>query len=187
MGTLFVHFPLKLHLSFSVMNNSNNAFSHQLMMIFGSWSVALLVVHSLYIFQWHPIAASLLCMVHEPSLKLPPRWAQFQKNTSRHWTAMWQSSLKRFVWGSICGEYKRECSSFICYETSPHQFQHRNIWVGRTDRPGLKNKKKTETSIEHSLYRWLFPAPSVVNQRGNRGISDSSVSPTKTMRQFTHR
>jgi len=52
-----------------------------------------------------------------------------------------------------------------------------------------KNRKKTKTSIEqNSLYRWLFLAPSVVNQRGNRGISDSSVSPPiKIMRQFTHR
>jgi hypothetical protein len=30
-GTLLVHAPLKLHLSFSVMNNSSNASSHQLM------------------------------------------------------------------------------------------------------------------------------------------------------------
>jgi hypothetical protein len=29
--TLFFHVQLKLHLSFSVMNNSRNAFSHQLM------------------------------------------------------------------------------------------------------------------------------------------------------------
>jgi len=30
----------------------------------GSWSVALLVVHSLDIFQWHPIATNLPWMVH---------------------------------------------------------------------------------------------------------------------------
>jgi len=30
-GTPLVHIPLKLHLSFSVMNNGSNAFSHQLM------------------------------------------------------------------------------------------------------------------------------------------------------------
>jgi hypothetical protein len=33
-GTPLVHVPLKLHLSFSVMNNDNNAFSHQLMTTF---------------------------------------------------------------------------------------------------------------------------------------------------------
>jgi hypothetical protein len=31
LGTLLVHVPLKLHLSFLVMNNDSNAFSHQLM------------------------------------------------------------------------------------------------------------------------------------------------------------
>jgi hypothetical protein len=30
-GTLLVHAPLKLHLSFSVMNNNSNNSSHQLM------------------------------------------------------------------------------------------------------------------------------------------------------------
>jgi hypothetical protein len=33
-GTLLVHVALKLHLSFSVMNNDSNAFSHQLMTTF---------------------------------------------------------------------------------------------------------------------------------------------------------
>ena len=33
-GILLVHIPLKLHISISVMNNGNNAFSHQLMTIF---------------------------------------------------------------------------------------------------------------------------------------------------------
>jgi len=149
-GTLLVHVPLKLHLSFSVMNNGSNASSHQLMTTLGLGQLPCLIVHCLHIFQWHQITASLLCMVHEPFLKLPPRWAQFQKNMSRHWTAMWQSSLKRFVWGSLSGECKRECSCFICYETLPHQFQHRNTWVGRRDRPGLKNKKETKTSIEQN-------------------------------------
>jgi len=34
METLFVHDQVKLHLSFSVMNNDNNAFSQQLMTTF---------------------------------------------------------------------------------------------------------------------------------------------------------
>jgi len=36
-----------------------------------SGSFALLIVHCLHIFQWHPIAISLLCHVHWPSLKSP--------------------------------------------------------------------------------------------------------------------
>ena len=37
-----------------------------------SYSVALFIAHRLYIFQWHQITVSLLCMVHQPFLKLPP-------------------------------------------------------------------------------------------------------------------
>jgi hypothetical protein len=68
---------------------------------FCSWSVAMLIVHCLHIFQWHQITASLLCMVHEPSLKLPPLWAQFQFNMIRHWTSTWQSSLCRDLFGDL--------------------------------------------------------------------------------------
>jgi hypothetical protein len=59
---------------------------------------------------------------------------------------------------------------------------------GKRDRPRLKNRKKIETSTEQSsLYRCLFAAPSVRGRRGNKGVSDSSVSPPiKTMHHFTH-
>ena len=53
-------------------------------------------------------------------------------------------SMQRFICGSASEECKRGCSSFICYETFPYQFQHRNTEVGRRDKAGLKNKKKTE-------------------------------------------
>jgi len=41
-GTLLVHVQLKLHLFFSVMNNSSNAFSHQLIT---TWCIGLLRNH----------------------------------------------------------------------------------------------------------------------------------------------
>jgi hypothetical protein len=52
----------------------------------------------------------------------------------------------------------------------------------------LKYIKKTETSTEQSsLYRCLFEAPSVRNQRGDKGVLDSSGSPlVETTRDFTH-
>jgi hypothetical protein len=60
--------------------------------------------------------------------------------------------------------------------------------VERRDMPRLKNMKKIETSTEQSsLYRCLFAALSVRDQRGDKGVSDSSVSPLiKTMHHFTH-
>jgi hypothetical protein len=49
-------------------------------------------------------------------------------------------------------------------------------------------RKKIETSTEQSsLYGCLFAVLSVRDRRGDKGVSDSSVSPPiKTMHHFTH-
>jgi hypothetical protein len=48
---------------------------------------------------------------------------------------------------------------------------------GRKEKLGLNNMKKTETSTEqNSLYKWLFIALSMRNQRGNKRVLDSSGS-----------
>jgi hypothetical protein len=98
-------------------------------------------------------------------------------------------SLQKFVCGSTSGESKKGCNSFWSSIIFSHQCQHWNTKVGRKDKPGLNNMKKTETSIEeNSLYRCLFVALSVSNRRWGRRVFDSSGSlPIKTMRDSTCR
>jgi hypothetical protein len=62
------------------------------------------------------------------------------------------------------------------------------VEVGKRDKPRLKNRKKIETSTKQSfLYRCLFAALLVRDRRGDKGVSDASVSPPiKTMHHFTH-
>jgi hypothetical protein len=97
-------------------------------------------------------------------------------------------SPQKPVCGSASGKSKKECSSFRSPTILSYQCQHENTEVERRDMTRLKYMKKTETSTEQSsLYKCLFEAPSVRNQRGDKGVLDSSGSPlVETTRDFTH-
>ena len=98
-------------------------------------------------------------------------------------------SLQKFVCGSVSGESKKGCSSFRSSTIFSYQCQHENAEVERRDMTRLKYMKKTETSTQQSsLYRCLFDAPSVRNQRGDKGVLDSSGSlPVLTVCDSTRR
>jgi len=80
-------------------------------------------------------------------------------------------SRQESVCGSVSGKSKKGCSGFRLSIIFSYQYRHYNAKVGRKEKPGLNNMKKAENSTkQNSLYRWLFVAPSVRNQRGNKRV-----------------
>jgi len=114
-------------------------------------------------------------------------WSEKYEQTSNFIVA--ELSLQKSVCRSASGESKKGCSSFWSSIIFSHRCYLENAKVGKRDRPRLKNRKKIETSTEQSsLYRCLFAAPSVRNQRGDKGVLDSSGSlPVLTMCDSTRR
>jgi hypothetical protein len=63
-------------------------------------------------------------------------------------------SPQRSVYGSVNGEFKKECSGFRSSTIFSYQCQHENAEVERKDMTRLKNIKKTETAIEQNSLYW---------------------------------
>ena len=110
LGTLLVHVPLKLQLSFFIMNNDNNFQSSINDDNPCSRSTALIVVQSLHIFQEHIIAVSFLFLLHWPFFQTFLLWTTFrsssikccsEKNKSKHWTLTEQNSPYRCLFAAL--------------------------------------------------------------------------------------
>jgi hypothetical protein len=111
-GTLLVHAPLKLHLFFSVMNNSSNAFSHQLMT---TWCIGLLWNHPHYELNSSSAAQDVvrICRKNWASYEDGKDWRFYHgcQTKEERWMRRWLWRWETLVMGPVRSRCSINCAS----------------------------------------------------------------------------
>jgi len=111
-GSLLVHIQWKLHLSFSVMNNGSNAFSHQLMT---TWCIGLLWNHPHYELNSSSAAQDVvrICRKNWASYEDGKDWKLYRgfQNCEESWIRRWLSIEKPHLFCLVRSRYNINCSN----------------------------------------------------------------------------